>query len=133
MKKKAAGQSILVVEDYDDIREVMKAWLKESGYLVFEAADGREAVEVAEREHPNLILMDFNLPVLDGFVAAQYIRQVDDMRDVPIVGLTLQGKGYSQSLAIASGCNEYLEKPINFDHLDLIINRLLTKGDDAQA
>lgn len=133
MKKQAAGQSILVVEDYDDIRKLMKAWLRESGYLVFEAADGRQAVEVAEREHPNLILMDFNLPVLDGFVAAQYIRQIDDMRDVPILGLTSQGMEYSQRLAMASGCNEYMEKPINFDDLDLIINRLLTKGDDAQA
>lgn len=133
MEKQATKQSILVVDDYDDIRGLMKVRLEKLGYLVLEAADGKQAVEVAEREHPNLILMDFNLPILDGFVATRYIRELADMRDVPIVGLTAHGKEYSRSLAVASGCNDYLEKPIDFDHLALVIKRWLSKRGEAQA
>lgn len=132
MEKHSTKQSILLVEDYDDIRVLMKARLEKMGYLVLEAADGRQAVELAEREHPDLILMDFNLPILDGFVATRYIRQLDEMRDVPIVGLTAHGKEYSRSLAVASGCNDYLEKPIDFDQLDVVIKRWLSKRVDAQ-
>jgi CheY-like chemotaxis protein len=129
MKNQTTKQSILVVDDYDDIRELMKARLEQQGYLVLEAADGSEAVEMAEREHPNLILMDFNLPILDGFVAARYIRELEGMQDVPIIGLTAHGKEYSQSLAVASGCNDYLEKPVDFDHLDVVIQRWLSKAE----
>ena len=117
-----------MVDDFDDIRQLLKALLERLGYLVLEAADGKQAIEVAEREHPDLILMDFNMPILDGFVATRYIRQLDDMQNVPIIGLTAHGKDYSQSLAMASGCNDYLEKPIDAEHLVLVIERLLPKG-----
>lgn len=120
-------QSILVVDDFDDIRALLKLQLERLGYLVLEATDGKQAVEVAEREHPDLILMDFNMPVLDGFVATRYIRQLDDMQKVPIIGLTAHGKEYSQSLALASGCNEYIEKPIDAAQLELVIKRFLPK------
>jgi CheY-like chemotaxis protein len=131
--EKETKQSILVVDDYDDIRELMKTGLEQLGYLVFEAADGKQAVELAEREHPDLILMDFNMPVLDGFVATCYIRQLENMRDVPIVGLTAHGKEYSRNLAVASGCDDYLEKPIDFDELELVIKRWLAKRGDDRA
>lgn len=133
MGKAVTKQSILLVDDYDDIRQLMKLRLERLGYLVLEAADGKQAVEVAERDHPNLILMDFNLPILDGFVASRYIRQLEGMQDVPIVGLTAHGKEYSRSLALASGCNDYLEKPVDFDHLHLTIKHWLSKRTDAQA
>ena len=133
MEKQTTKQSILVVDDYDDIRELVKVRLEQLGYVVLEATDGQQAVKLAEQEHPNLILMDFNLPILDGFVATRYIRQLDDMRDVPIVGLTAHGKEYSRSLAIASGCNDYLEKPLDFDELDSIIKRWLPSPADAQT
>ena len=133
VENKTTKQSVLVVDDYDDIRDLMRARLEKLGYLVLEAADGKQAVELAEREHPDLILMDFNMPILDGFVATRYIRELDDMQDVPIVGLTAHGKEYSRSLAIASGCNDYLEKPIDFDHLDSVINRWLPKSAEPQT
>ncbi|MGI8565315.1 MAG: response regulator, partial [Pyrinomonadaceae bacterium] len=69
------GQTVLVVEDYDDNRLMLKTLLERRGYSVLEAVNGEEAVEMAQREHPDLILMDINLPLLDGFVATQYIRQ----------------------------------------------------------
>jgi CheY-like chemotaxis protein len=126
MRKQQSKESILVVDDYDDIRELMKMQLEHWGYLVFEAADGWEAVSVAKREHPDLILMDLNLPTLDGFIATQYIRELDELRNVPIVAVTAHNREYSQKVAIAAGCDDYLEKPVDFKHLDLVIKRLLS-------
>jgi two-component system cell cycle response regulator DivK len=126
MRKQQSKESILVVDDYDDIRVLMKRQLERWGYLVFEAADGREAVLVAKREHPDLILMDLNLPTLDGFIATQYIRELEELRNVPIVAVTADSKEYSQKVAIAAGCDDYLEKPVDFEHLDLVIRRLLS-------
>lgn len=126
MHKQQSKESILVVDDYDDIRQLMKTQLEHWGYLVFEAADGWEAVRVAKREHPDLILMDLNLPTLDGFIATQYIRELDGLRHVPIVAVTAQNREYSQKVAIAAGCDDYLEKPVDIQHLDLVIKRLLS-------
>jgi CheY-like chemotaxis protein len=126
MRKQQTKESILVVDDYDDIRELLKMQLEHWGYLVFEAGDGGDAVLVAKREHPDLILMDLNLPTLDGFVATRYIREIDELRNVPIVALTAHNKEYSQKVAIAAGCNDYLEKPVDFGDLALVIKRLLS-------
>lgn len=125
MPNHQSKQSILVVDDYDDIRLLLKLRLERQGYLVLEASDGQEAVEVAELEHPDLIVMDFNLPKLDGFIATQYIRQRDELRDIPIVAITAHRKEYSRDVAMAAGCNDYLEKPIDFEQFDSTITRLL--------
>lgn len=125
MHKQTGKQKILIVEDYADTRFLLKTWLERHGYLVLEAGDGGEAVEIAKREHPNLILMDFHLPTLDGFVATTYIRQKEELRDVPIIAMTAHSKQYSQDVAMAAGCNDYMEKPLNFDQLDTTINRWL--------
>jgi len=133
MQREKLKPSILVVDDYDEFRKLLRIRLEQRGYLVLEAADGQEAVEVAERELPDLILMDFNLPILDGFIATQYIRQLDTLRNVPIVGVTAHGKEYSQNVALAAGCNGYLEKPLDFEELYLVINRWLSKQSNQQA
>jgi CheY-like chemotaxis protein len=132
MRTQNSKKSILVVDDYDDIRKLIKKRLEKLGFLVLEAGDGQQAVEMAEREHPDLILMDFNLPILDGFVATQCIRQLEEMREVPIVGLTAHGKQYSQNLAKAAGCNDYLEKPLKLEQLDALIERWLPKQGTAK-
>lgn len=133
MQTQKLKQSILVVDDYDEFRKLLRIRLEQRGYLVLEAADGQEAVEVAERELPDLILMDFNLPILDGFIATQYIRQLDTLRNIPIVGVTAHGKEYSHNVALAAGCNDYLEKPLDFEELYLVINRWLSKQSNQQA
>lgn len=133
MQREKLKQSILVVDDYDEFRKLLRIRLEQRGYLVLEAADGQKALEVAERELPDLILMDFNLPILDGFIATQYIRQLATLRNVPIVGVTAHGKEYSQNLALAAGCNDYLEKPLDFEELYLVINRWLSKQSNEQA
>ena len=75
---KQAVRKILVVEDYDDTRYFLKQLLEKKGYQVVEATNGQEAIEIAQREHPDLIVMDLDLPILDGIGATQYLRQQTD-------------------------------------------------------
>ncbi len=109
--------TIMVVEDYDDTRYILKRILEEEGYHVLEAVNGQEAVEIAQKEHPDLILMDLDLPILDGIEATQCLRQQSETKAVPIVAITAYPMSYTRVKAFAKGCNEYLSKPIDFDEL----------------
>src|SRR5215207_6586119 len=80
--------TVMVVEDFEDNRFMMRRLLEMSGYRVLEAINGEEAVELATRERPQLILMDLSLPQLDGLAATRRIRQDAEMRDVPIVAVS---------------------------------------------
>ena len=80
-------RTIMVVEDYDDTRLLLKKGLEGLGYSVLEASNGQEAVDIAERERPDLILMDLDLPILDGIAATQRIRQQAELENVPIVAV----------------------------------------------
>ena len=119
------GQTVLVVEDYDDNRRMLRMLLERCGYSVLEALNGEEAVEMAQREHPDLILMDINLPLLDGFVATQFIRQQEELRHTPIVALTAYGNNQSRDVALAAGCDDYLEKPVNFAQVEKLLKHYL--------
>lgn len=121
-------RTVLVVEDYDDSRLMLKTLLERRGYSVLEAVNGEEAVEVAQRAQPDLILMDINLPLLDGFVATKYIRQQQGLRDTPIVALTAYGNNKSREVALAAGCDEYLEKPVNFEQVERLLKHFLPSG-----
>jgi CheY-like chemotaxis protein len=115
---------VLVVEDYEDTRVLMRRQLELGGFRVVEAADGREAVERAERERPAVILMDLNMPVLDGFTAALRIRERKEMRGVPIVALTAYDTAEFRAAARAVGCSEYVAKPVALAELLLLVSRL---------
>jgi len=117
--------TVLVVEDYDDTRFLLRAMLEMRGYKVVEAADGRQAVEVAAKELPGLILMDLNLPVLDGFEATRQIHAQAPTRDVPVVAVSAQCGGEYRRLALEAGCLEYVSKPINFHAMNDIVTRYL--------
>ena len=124
MEKRDRGeQTIMVVEDYDDTRLLLKQALEAKGYRVLEAINGQEAVDVSTREHPDLILMDLDLPILDGIAAMQQIREQADMTEVPIVAVTAYPMSYTHVKAFAKGCNEYMAKPIDFAELEEILNR----------
>ena len=124
MEKHERGeQTIMVVEDYDDTRLLLRQALEAKGYRVLEAINGQEAVDVSMREHPDLILMDLDLPILDGIAAMQQIREQADMTDVPIVAVTAYPMSYTHVKAFAKGCNEYMSKPIDFAELYEILNR----------
>jgi two-component system, cell cycle response regulator DivK len=118
-------RTIMVVEDYDDTRELLKIGLEGLGYTVLEACNGQEAVDIADRECPDLILMDLDLPILDGIAATQCIRQKPNLERVPIVAVTAYPMSYSHVKAFAKGCDEYMRKPIDMTELARVVNRYL--------
>lgn len=117
-------KKVLVVEDYEDAREFMKLWLTSMGYSVIEAADGLEAIEKVKECHPDLILMDISLPMVDGLTTTRYIREFESEKDTPIIALTSFGKEYFIK-AIEAGCNYLVKKPIDFDEFQPILNQYL--------
>ena len=125
MTEEKSTHRIMVVEDYDDTRALLKQALEMLGYSVLEASNGQEAVDIADREHPDLILMDLDLPILDGIAATQRIRQQQHMESVPIVAVTAYPLSYSRVKAFAKGCNEYMPKPIDMSELARVVNRYL--------
>jgi CheY-like chemotaxis protein len=122
-----APPTILVVEDFEDNRFMMRRLLEMSGYRVLEAINGEDAVELAWRERPSLILMDLSLPLLDGLAATRRIRQLKELRDIPIVAVSAHDTADFHAEALAAGCNDYVTKPIDFDQLEALLNRLLPK------
>ncbi|HEX8494239.1 MAG TPA: response regulator [Pyrinomonadaceae bacterium] len=120
-------QTVMVVEDFEDNRFMMRRLLEMSGYRVLEAINGEEAVEVAQRERPSLILMDLSLPLLDGLAATRRIRQVEELRRIPIVAVSAHDTADFHADALAAGCNDYVTKPIDFDQLEALLSRLLPK------
>jgi two-component system cell cycle response regulator DivK len=119
---------VMVVEDFEDNRFMMRRLLEMSGYRVLEAINGEEAVELAHRERPQLILMDLSLPQLDGLAATRRIRQNAELRDVPIVAVSAHDTADFHADALAAGCNDYVTKPIDFDQLEALLQRLLPKN-----
>ena len=117
--------TVMVAEDDADIRLIMRMLLELKGYRVVEASEGQEAIRVAEESRPDLILMDLQLPRLNGFAVTRHMRQHDQLREVPIVIVSGHDPAKHRRLALAAGCNEYLLKPINFDHLEELLARLL--------
>ncbi len=122
-----AGLTVLVVEDFEDNRFMMRRLLEMSGYRVIEAVNGKQAVEAAISERPDLILMDLSLPMLDGLAATRRIREAEGLGRVPIVAVSAHDSADFHTEALAAGCNEYVTKPIDFDHLVQILDGLVSK------
>ena len=117
--------TILVVEDYEDASLAMRLALEDQGYRILEASDGEQAVEVAARERPDIILMDLQLPVLDGLAATRRIRTVPELQETVIVAITAHNEGDYRARALAAGCNAFVTKPIDFEWLGELISNLL--------
>jgi CheY-like chemotaxis protein len=117
---------ILVVDDSADNVAVICLDLQHQGYRVVTASNGEDGVTVATQTLPNLILMDINLPTLDGLGATRRIREIDGLRDVPIVAITAFGTEGFQRAAYDAGVSGYLTKPIDFDRMHQLVARLLS-------
>jgi len=119
--------TFLVVEDFEDSRFMMRQLLEMSGHTVVEATDGEQAVRVALKEKPSIILMDLSLPKLDGLAATREIRRHKGFRHVPILAISAHDGDESRAAALEAGCDEYMTKPIDFDRLSNLVRRYLAK------
>jgi len=113
----AFGKKVLIVEDYEDIRLSLCKLFELEGFDVVQAVDGRQAIEAAERERPDCILMDLSLPVMSGVEAVRKIRANAKLKSVPIVAVSAHDAQYYFRDVIESGCTSYLLKPIDYDAL----------------
>lgn len=117
---------ILVVDDSADNLAVISLFLQTQGYRVVTANNGEDAVNVAAQTLPNVILMDINLPGLDGLGATRKIRETEALREVPVIAITAFGTEGFQRAAYDVGVAGYLTKPIDLDRMHQLIARLLS-------
>jgi len=125
MTSEVVGRTVLVVDDHADIRELIRFHLQMKGCQVVEAADGGEAVELAARIHPDLILMDLSMPVLDGYEATRRIRSQPQLEDVPVVAVSAYCDRNNRQKAFDAGCVECVCKPVEFEVIDCILKKHL--------
>jgi len=119
----ARRAKVLVAEDHDDTRLMLRTLLEQRGLSVVEAGDGLEAVDAAERECPDLILMDGSLPLLDGIAATRRLRGLPALSAVPIVFLSGHAGPQHQTAALDAGCDDYIVKPFDIERLDTVLTR----------
>jgi CheY-like chemotaxis protein len=122
---KEALTTVLLVEDTEDNRQMMRRLLEMSGYRVVEAINGVEAVEVANQIRPQIILMDLSLPFVDGLAATRQIRSLPGFSKVPMVAVSAHDTADFHSEALDAGCNAYVTKPIDYPEFEDLVNRLL--------
>ena len=118
-------RTILVVDAFDDTRLLLRTWLERRGFRVIEAENGIQAINKAETESPDLIIMDMQMPQLDGLSATRRIRKLKSMNSVPIVAVSAYGADQFREQALAAGCNEYVSTPFEPATLEGIIRALV--------
>lgn len=116
---------ILLVEDDPMNREMIRRYLRMSGFEVLTADDGEQALTLAEAERPDLVLMDLGLPVMTGWEAAKRLKAAPATSSIPIIALTAYVMAGDREQALAAGCDDYESKPINFPRLKAKIQALL--------
>jgi two-component system cell cycle response regulator DivK len=124
-EKTPANLTILLVDDDEDTRFLMRLEIERRGYRVIEADDGEKAVALAQQEQPDIILMDLSLPTMDGLEATKQIRGIDGLRTVPIIAVTAHQETDFREGAKASGFDAYVTKPMDFDWLSELMVGLL--------
>ncbi len=107
----AVNRRILVVEDHEDNRQILRDLLSSRGYDLVEAEDGERALAMAEDRRPALILMDVQIPLIDGYEVTRRLRANPDLRAIPIIVVTSYALSGDESRARAAGCNAYVSKP----------------------
>jgi CheY-like chemotaxis protein len=117
---------LLVVEDNEEGRDGLSRHLRRKGYEVLVAADGRQGLEAARAEPPDLVLMDMSLPVLDGWEATRRLKADPRTRHVPVIALTAHAMAGDREKALAAGCDDYDAKPVEVGRLLGKIEALLT-------
>jgi two-component system, cell cycle response regulator DivK len=121
---------VLIVDDYPDMRDLLGRVLEALGYAVVLASHGKEGLEKAIAEKPNLILMDMMMPIMDGWEAARALRSHLETRKIPILAITALIRPHDLRTCLDAGCNSYIIKPFSFANLHSKIRGLL--ADTAQ-
>ena len=118
---------ILIAEDERDIRDLVAFTLRFAGHEVFAASNGEEAVEMAPKVNPDLILMDVRMPRMTGYEACKAMKADPDLKDIPVVFLSAKGQESERQLGLEAGAEDYLLKPFAPDQLTLHIKTILAK------
>jgi CheY-like chemotaxis protein len=121
---------ILLVEDNEMSRDMLSRRLARRGYEVALAVDGEEGIAVARSERPDLILMDMNLPVLDGWEATRRIKAMPETGGIPVIALTSHAMTGDREKSLQAGCNEYETKPVDLERLLGKMEALLSERGD---
>ena len=109
------SRTILLIEDNEQNRYLATFLLEQNGYRVEAAFDGREGIAKAQQLRPDMILLDIQLPAMDGYAVARALREIDALRETPIIAVTSYAMVGDREKALAAGCNGYIEKPIDPD------------------
>jgi DNA-binding response OmpR family regulator len=117
---------VLVVDDHADTRLMLRTILEMQNYSVLEAADGQAALDLARKEVPDIILTDWNLPIVDGMGLMRSVRSDTRIREVPIIFISGRAEPRCREAAREAGCDDYLVKPIKLDEMLIIIRRCLS-------
>jgi two-component system cell cycle response regulator DivK len=118
--------TILLVEDHQEIWDFLSRRLKRRGYEVVVAQDGQEGLDKARADQPDLLLLDMNLPVMDGWTVAKELKGDEATKRIPIIALTAHAMSGDRDKAIAAGCDDYHAKPVDFSQLLNQIEAALT-------
>ena len=123
--KNLQGPTVLVVDDFDDMRTALRLWLEKWGYRVVEAGDGEKALQVAREERPGVILMDIGMPRRSGISAAYKIKKDPELQRIPIVAITAYETADLHDAAMEAGCVGCLCKPVDSLELQALLRKLL--------
>ncbi len=121
---------ILVVEDNEMNRDMLSRRLERRGYEVITAVDGEDGVDKAQSELPDMILMDMDLPILDGWAATRKLKASPETRSIPVIALTAHAMAGDREKALEAGCDDYDTKPVEFSRLTEKMEKLLGKESD---
>src|SRR5215470_18221605 len=120
-----SAPTIMIADCDEEDRCLLKSILELKGFTVLEAANGQEAFDLAMSANPSLMLIDLKLPVVGGFTVIRRIRKLARLRDIPIIAISLSEPASHRRLALAAGCAAHIDKPIEFQELDVLIDRFL--------
>ena len=121
---------VLVVEDNEMNRDMLTRRLQRRGYEVITSEDGEDGLKKARSDSPDIILMDMDLPVLDGWAATRELKGSPETRSIPVIALTAHAMAGDREKALEAGCDDYDTKPVEFPRLIEKIESLLGKGSD---
>ena len=123
-----SDKNVMVVEDNEKNRKLMRVVLNAKGYNIIEAATGEEALNLLKNQKPDIILMDIQLPGIDGLTLIKQIKASVITKDIPIIAVTAYAMKGDEQKILDTGCNAYVSKPINTQELPLIVEKYIKKS-----